>query len=129
MLDNSKASAYYGRKYAVMGISKGSTVYLYHTGVGIVAKGMAKSSYKKADHDGNRDEEYYVPLKFAWVLKEEKDWERAVRAWEINQALNSGYRFRQTAFAISEEIAKAIDALAQQHKAATAAAESAHKIA
>ena len=102
-----KASAYYGRKGSVCRISKGSQVYLYHTGVGVISKGRAISGYGKADYQGDKNEEYYVPLKFDWAL-DEREWNSAPRAWEINKKCNSSNRFRQTVFAITEEMAEAI---------------------
>lgn len=116
MLSESKAAAYYDRKYAVSGISRGSTVFLYHTRVGIIAKGRATSSFKKTSCGGDADEEYYVPLQLAWALDDPADWpSRAVHPSEINERLNSGYRFRQTAFSVSEEVARAIDEIWQKH--------------
>ena len=118
MLDNRKASAYYGRKWAICNISANSVIYLYHTGVGVIAKGKATHSYKSRAFDGDSNEEYYVPLNFEWTVDND-DWERgAVPAWEINSRLNAGYRFRQTVFAISEDMAKAIDAIAEEKKTA-----------
>ena len=109
--ERGKAAAYYGRKYAVDGIDKQAIVYLYHTGVGVVAKGRATTSYKEQDYDGDKNEEHYIPLEFEWAINE-KDWERcAVKAYQINERLQSGYRFRQTVFSITEEMSAAIDDL------------------
>ena len=102
-----KASAYYDRKGSVCRISKGSQVYLYHTGVGVISRGRATSGYGKANCQGDKNEEYYVPLKFEWAL-DESEWNLAPKAWEINKKCNSSHRFRQTVFAITEEIAEAI---------------------
>ncbi len=109
MLAKGRASAYYGRKYAVAGIPKGSTVYLYHTEVGIIAKGKSTSTYLRDACDGNSDEEFYVPLKFEWKLDNQSDWRLAVNAWDINYTLGTGHRFRQTSFSVSPEMAQAID--------------------
>jgi len=109
MLSKGRASAFYDRKYAVSGIPKGSTVYLYHTGVGVIAKGKSTSPYLKDACDGNPNEEFYVPLNFEWKLDDPSEWHKAVKAWEINKALGTGHRFRQTSFGISSEMAKAID--------------------
>jgi len=111
MLNKGRASAYEIRKYAVAGIPKGSTVYLYHTGVGVIAKGKTTASFQKAPYDGEADEEFFVPLAFEWKLNDPNDWSKAVKAWEINNELGTGYRFRQTSFAVSDEMAKTIDAI------------------
>ncbi len=108
-----KASAYYVRKNSVGSISKDDRVYLYHTGVGVIASGIALSEYGTTDYGDDKDEEYYVPLKFRWALPDETLWDQtAPKAWEINGRCNSGHRFRQTAFSISEEMADAIDSIA-----------------
>ena len=106
---NGKASAYGGRKHAVTRISKGSIVYLYHTGYGVIAKGEATSDFQEADHDKDADEEFYVPLKFEWALSQEEWEEKAPRAWQINQKLHTSHRFRRTVFAITEDMASGID--------------------
>lgn len=111
MLSKKRASAYYDRKYAVASIPKSSIVYLYHTGVGVIAKGKSTSTYQKAPCDGNTDEEFYIPLDFEWRLDDPNEWHRAVKASEINNELGTGYRFRQTSFGLSAEMAKTIDAI------------------
>lgn len=112
--ETGKAAAYYDRKWSICNISENSIVYLYHTGVGVIAKGKATGSFKKATYANDVDEEFYVPLEFEWAV-DENDWDRhAIRAWEINSRLNSGHRFRQTVFTVSEEMARAIDELAEE---------------
>lgn len=107
-----KASAYYSRKNSICNISKGSVVYLYHTQTGVIAKGVATSMYKQADYDGDINEEFYIPLDFCWAL-EVTEWDvKAVTAWEINNRLNAGYRFRQTVFTITKRMSEAIDYIA-----------------
>ncbi|MCY4305723.1 MAG: hypothetical protein OXC62_13245 [Aestuariivita sp.] len=115
MLKTGKASAYYGRKSSVCRIEKGCRVYLYHTGVGVIARGMATSDYEKTAYEGDANEEFFVPLKFDWSLSEESQWERkAPKAWEINGKWDSGYKFRQTVWAITQEMANGIDDLAKE---------------
>ena len=110
-----KASAWGDRKWAICNIPKKSIVYLYHTGVGIIAKGITTDSYKTADYENYVDNEYYVPLNFEWAVARH-DWnEMAVRAWQINAQLNSGHKFRPTVFTVSEEMAQAIDMIAVEN--------------
>lgn len=111
MLSMKRASAYYDRKYAVAGIPKGSTVYLYHTRVGVIAKSKSTGSFQKTDYEGDVGEEFFIPLEFSWKLENPSDWARAVKAWEINNALGTGHKFRQTSFAVSKEMADTIDEL------------------
>ena len=120
-----KAAAYYDRKYSVCRISKGSRVYLYHTGVGVIASGVATSGYEKADYQldkdaqPDKDAEFFVPLKFDWAV-DESQWDAKVpKAWEINKRLNSSHRFRQTVFAITEDMANAIDCIAKKKSVST----------
>ena len=114
MLKKHKAAAYYGRKHSICRISINSHVYLYHTGVGVIASGVATSEYEKADYQGDEDEEFFVPLKFSWVV-DENQWDaKAPEAWEINMKLDSGHRFRQTVFAITKDMADAIDSIAKE---------------
>ena len=108
MLNNNKASAYGTSKWIVWQISKSSIVYLYHKGVGVIAKGKAKETYLK------NDEEFYVPLEIDWKLEDEKEWaDKAPTAREINDEMNSGHRFRPIVFSISKEMAEAIDKIAK----------------
>lgn len=105
MLSKSKAAAYYDRKYAVAGIPKGSTIYLYHTGTGIIAKGRSTAVCQHISYANDPDAEYYVPLHLDWQLDDPASWGNAVKAWEVNQKLGSGHRFRQTAFTIKSVLA------------------------
>ena len=109
-----KASAYYDRKNSVCKILKGSRVYLYHTGVGVIASGVATSGYDKADYQGDEEAEFFVPLKFDWAV-DQSQWDtKAPKAWEINKKLNSSHRFRKTAFAIAKDMAHSIDSIAKE---------------
>ena len=109
-----KAAAYYDRKISVCRILKGFRVYLYHTGVGVIASGVATSGYEKADYESDKDAEFFVPLEFDWVV-DESQWDaKAPKAREINRRLNSGHRFRQTAFAITKDMTDSIDSIAKE---------------
>lgn len=100
MVKDKKASAYYDRKSTIKNIQAGNTVCLYHVGVGIIGIGKAKTDYMKKDHDNDKDEEYYVPVDFEFLINiDEDNWQnKAVHAWEINNKFNTSYRFRQTVF-------------------------------
>ncbi len=64
MLDQDKAAAYYRKKRSITNIIKSNTVFLYQSGLGIIAYGKAIEDWKKAEIDGIPDEEYYIKLKF-----------------------------------------------------------------
>lgn len=115
MLKIGKASAYYSRKNSVCRILKDSYVYLYHTGVGVIASGIATSDYKVTDYEGDENEEFFIPLKFRWALSDECQWDvKTPKSWEINEKCNSSHKFRQTVFAITQDMADAIDSIAKE---------------
>ena len=104
-----KAAAYGNRRWAIRRLNRDSVVYLYHTGVGVIAKGRATSEQQQSAED---EEEWFVPLELEWAVTEDQSWKGAIPAWRINERLNAGHKFRQTVFAIPREFADAIDALA-----------------
>ena len=110
MFDKSRAAAWGNRRWDIMKIKSNDLVYLYHTGVGVIAKGKAISNYQ------DKDEEFFVPLKFDWTVEPERWSIHAVKPWEINSKLGSGYKFRQTVFSISEHMVNAIDDIKSSKK-------------
>ena len=112
-----KAATYYDRRWAITGIPRDAIVFLYHTRVGVIAKGRSKSTFQRADFNGDEDAEFYVPLEFQWALKKRNWEERAPTAAQINGMLCAGHRFMQAVFAISEEMADAIDQIARENGA------------
>ena len=108
MLSEKIAAAYYGKKWSILNIKKGYKVFLYHTGVGIIAFGVAIDNYKAKEINGAIEEEFYVPLRFDWSIDPDAERDKAISAWEINQALDSGHRFRGTCFSISPKMADTI---------------------
>lgn len=63
MIAKHRASAFYHPwKDKIKNIKKSDTVFLYKSGEGIIAYGIAKDGYKSSDWQGNADEEYYVEL-------------------------------------------------------------------
>ena len=90
-------------------------LYLYHTGVGVIASGIATSDYKVTDYEGDENEEFFIPLKFRWALSDECQWDaKTPKSWEINEKCNSSHKFRQTVFAITQDMADAIDSIAKE---------------
>lgn len=66
MLTQKKAAAFFDTKERIKKIQPGNHVFLYRSGEGIVARGIARSRYKKRayhDNPNEANEEYYVPLK------------------------------------------------------------------
>ena len=113
MFKECKASAYHHRKDSVCRISKDDYVYLYHTGVGVIAKGVATSDCKSAKCDGVIDGEYYVQIRFFWRI-DYGDWKmKAPTAAEINQKMSAQHHFRHTVFEISD-MAHVIDCIFEE---------------
>lgn len=109
MLKNGRegfASAYAHRRHAVDRISENDCVYLYHSGVGVIAKGRATGACRKSN------EVFSVPLRFDWALSDKDEWkEKAPKAREINRRLGAGYRFYATVFEIRQDMASVIDGI------------------
>jgi hypothetical protein len=60
--------------------------------------------------------EHYIPLRFEFKADPIVEREKCVKPSEINEAIEGGHRFRQTAFGISHEMANAIyDLLRKKH--------------
>ena len=112
MIENKKASVYGHRRFDIDRIAKDDTVYLYHSGTGVIAKGVAVSDFKAS----KCDEEHFIEMRFDWSLDESEWEENAPKAREINRALNSNNRFRRAVFPIPEEMAEAIDKIFKDKK-------------
>ena len=104
MLREGKAAAYFEPwKYKIEYLNKGDTVFLYRSGVGIVAKGIATGEVKTKSYRDNPEhdnEEYYQKLKNFKVL------EKPISAGEIKQIGETNYVFMQTMFGIDEDTGK-----------------------
>lgn len=104
MLKEGKAAAYFEPwKYKIEYLRKGDTVFLYRSGVGIVAKGIATGELKKKNYRNNPDhenEEYYQKLKDFKVLV------KPIPASEIKRIGKTEYVFMQTMFGVDEETGK-----------------------
>lgn len=98
MLKNGKAAAYSSPwKNKIERLTKGDVVFLYQSGVGIVALGVASGNLEKRPYQGNPqlpDEEYSMSLKQFRRL------ERPVPAAEVKEVTGVDYRFMSTMFAL-----------------------------
>lgn len=98
MLREHKAAAYYpGWREKIEKLQKGDTVFLYKSGTGIVAYGIADGNLKKRDCDGNKDYEYYMGLDNFLILKV------PMSASQMKEITGQGFPFRTTMFSISDE--------------------------
>lgn len=101
MLREHKAAAYYpGWREKIQKLQKGDIVFLYKSGTGIIAYGVADGKLQKVDCDGHPDFEYYMNLNKFVILN------NPVSASQMKEITKQGYPFRTTMFSISEEAAK-----------------------
>lgn len=98
MLREHKAAAYYpGWREKIEKLQKGDIVFLYKSGIGIIAFGVATGKLEMQDCDGHHNYEYYMKLDKFKKLK------KPFAASEMKEVANQGFNFRQTMFSISEE--------------------------
>ena len=101
MLTEQKAAAYDSPWiHKIEKLQKGHYIFLYSTGKGIIAKGIATGKLLKKDHDYRNEEEYYMKLNDFEILEE------PISPSEIKRIANVNYRFMQTMFSIDEETGK-----------------------
>ena len=110
MVSERKGAAYYSRKFAIENIRAGNAVCLYHTGVGVIGIGTARTDFQTKNIGSDENAEYFIPVEFEYLVDITKEgWsEDAVHAWEINKKFGSSYRFRQTVFRLPNEIGEFI---------------------
>lgn len=104
MLANAKAAAYYDPwKYKIARLAKGDVVFLYQSGVGIVALGDADGKLVKCSYLGDpeeADEEYFMKLRRFQRLT------NPLSAAEIKRITGNNYSFRGTMFELDAESGK-----------------------
>ena len=98
MLLNKKAAAYFSPwKHKIEQLDKGDTVFLYQSGVGVVAFGKASGKVRKAAYHGeakHADEEYYMSLDRFRVV------DPPVPAAKVKEITEANYSFRGTMFSM-----------------------------
>ncbi|WP_431025632.1 hypothetical protein [Halomonas sp. H5] len=107
MLQEQVAAAFEdGWKQKIERIRSGDMVFLYESGRGVVAYGIASGEVEKAPHEGRKDETYYQRL------HNFKRLESSLSAKEIQQALGRKIRFVHTLTLLKdgEKLAKALKA-------------------
>ena len=106
MIDKQKAAAFYSPwKFKIERLSKNDIVFLYQSGVGIVAYGEASGKLEKHSHQDkpeNKDEEYSMKLnKFKKITP-------ALSASEIKKITGVNHVFMGTMFGLDFENGKKI---------------------
>ncbi|MDR4477250.1 MAG: hypothetical protein R3B11_14770 [Nitrospira sp.] len=112
MLQNRKAAAYFSPwKYKIERLSKGDTVFLYQSGVGIVAMGRASQKLEKTAYHGDpkhKDEEYFRTLERFQRI------DPPIPAAKIKEVTGTNHRFLGTMFSLDAEGAGALVAYIQK---------------
>lgn len=106
MLKNEKAAAFFTPwKHKITQIDKGDKVFLYRSGVGIVAAGIGSGKLEKKDYrdnPGHHEEEFFTRLSSFKILK------TPLTAREVKELTEVDYRFMSTMFSIDKESGKKI---------------------
>lgn len=101
MIHNQKAAAYFDPwKRNIERIKKNDKVFLYRSGKGIVAVGIASGKLEKKPYHGkekHKDEEYCMKLDKFKKLKQ------SLPASDIKKITGVNYRFMSTMFAVSKD--------------------------
>ena len=100
MITHKKAAAYFDRKSNIEGLQKGDIVFLYQSGVGIVATGKASGRLEKVPYQGDAkyaDEEYFMSLKAFQRI------DSPLSASEIKMITRKKYCFRPTMISVDNE--------------------------
>ena len=101
MITHGKAAAYFDPwKHKIDRLAKGDTVFLYQSGVGIVAMGRASGRVERAPYQGNAeqaDEEHFMSLEAFRRI------DPRLSAAEIKAITETDYVFMSTLFSIDEE--------------------------
>jgi hypothetical protein len=101
MLENKKVAAYFEPwKFKIEHLKKGDKVFLYRSGTGIVAKGIATGKIDKSSYRNNpqySNEEYSMKLNKFKVLDD------PISASEIKIIAGVNYVFMQTMFSIDKD--------------------------
>lgn len=91
MLKNQEAAAFCkGWKEYICQLSKGDTVYLYQSGVGIVASGIVSGDLEKHEYSGTPEDKY------SKTLEDFKIGFKAISAKQFKDITSGGANFRRT---------------------------------
>jgi hypothetical protein len=110
MLANAKAAAYYDPwKFKIERLNKGDTVFLYQSGIGIVALGETDGKVRKGVWEGTPDEEYSTKLNKFQILS------RPLTASEIKSITGIDYVFMSVMFGLDADSGKKIKKFLHQN--------------
>lgn len=115
MLAHKKAAAYFAPwKYKIERLSKGDVVFMYQSGLGIIAVGLASGKLEKRAY---QDKPEYPEEEYAMKLNQFRHVDIPITAAEIKGVTEVDYRFMSTMFAIDAESGKKLyDHILQKSK-------------
>lgn len=117
MLHHQRASAFFDPwKFKIGRLERGDVVFLYQSGLGIVAMGEADGKLQKAPYHGNQDEpdeEYFMKLRRFHKVSP------PLSASEIKKITGINHVFMSTLFGLDEKSGKAIKNYILETNAAT----------
>lgn len=101
MIEKQKAAAYFEPwKFKIEQIKQGDKVFLYRSGVGIIAKGIGSGIIEKLRYRG---QEKWTNEEYSTKLTKFKKLSKPVRASEIKKISGVNYVFMQTMFSVDKE--------------------------
>jgi hypothetical protein len=104
MVTNGKAAAYFDPwKFKIERLNKGDVIFLYQSGVGIVAVGEADGRLQKKSYHGNpeyKDEEYFMKLRHFEPISP------PLKAAEIKRITEIDHRFMSVMFGLDADSGK-----------------------
>ncbi len=104
MLANAKAAAYYEPwKFRIESLQRGDTVFLYQSGVGIVAFGKADGNLQKNPYRGMPDDGEEGTAEYSMKLLSFRRVSPPLEAAEIKRITEVDYVFMQTMFGVGED--------------------------
>ena len=104
MLENQEAAAFCkGWKEYICNLSEGDKVYLYQSGVGLIASGTVAGDLIKDEYNGKVDDKY------SKKLKDFKIGFKAISAKEFKALTNSGTNFRMTMVELTSKQTQKLD--------------------
>ena len=96
MLQKAKCSVYCDPwKYYIDEIGCNDIVFLYKSGVGIIARGVATGIVEKVDYNGIEDDEYYMYLDRFEILQ------KPLEASKITELIGHKIHYNQTVISVA----------------------------
>jgi len=113
MIESKKAAAFFDPwKRKIERLTKGDKVFLYRSGEGIVAVGVASGKLEKHPYHGDPR---YQSEEYSMKLTHFREVSPALSAAQIKDVTGVNYRFMQTMFGLDAESGQKLYHSVQQH--------------